>query len=168
MPAEITFRKAFGSFHTPVDVIVLLTRLLRPCPHIVQAGSHKSVFVLIGILYNAVGMLKFCSRIGPAHCRDLLWIAEEIAENIQMMHRHCVNLQLMILLQEGLPVRYRTHINRSNDRLADQALVQNPLHGPHRLVITHVGVDCDRNARFIAQTHDPSCFLDRHCNRLLA
>ena len=39
---------------------------------------------------------------------------------------------------------------------------------PHRLVITHVGVDCDRNARFIAQTHDPSCFLDRHCNRLLA
>ena len=87
-PAHSALGEAVGALHTPLDVGILGAGVVGPGPHVVQAGGHQAVLVMIGVLGDAVGVLELGARVGAADAGDALGIAEQVAEDVHMVDAH--------------------------------------------------------------------------------
>ena len=103
----------------------------------------------------------------PRQRRDLLGIAEQEAQHVEMVHAHVGERQPVVVLQKALPVRDRVHVDLREDDLAELAAVEDLLEHAHRLVVAHVLVDREDLAgrrRLVAQLDG---LLERQRQRLL-
>ena len=73
----------------------------------------------------------------------------------------------MKLLCPWHPVRDGAHFDRAEDRRTDPAALQDVLHAADRLIVTHVLIDAERDAGFLATLDHVLRVLHRHGERLL-
>ena len=70
---------------------------------------------------DAVRMLERRARVLARQGGDLVGIAEQEAQHVEMVHAHVGQRQPVIILQETLPVRDRVHVDLGKDDLAEIA-----------------------------------------------
>ena len=70
-------------------------------------------------------------------------------------------------LGPGHPVGDRPHLDRRQHRLAQHAVVEQRLQGPHRVVVPHVLVDLKHHAGLLARLDQARGLVVRHRQRLL-
>ena len=99
-------------------------------------------------------MREFSARISADADQDSLWIAEEKAIDVQMVDAHVEYRHSVVLTDEALPVGPSMHRNLGDDRIAEVAPVEECLQRPHRLVVPHVLVDGEEDARFVTEADD--------------
>ena len=94
-------------------------------------------------------------------------IAEPIAQAIEVMDRHEPQRRTAQCRLPRFPVRDAAHLDGCIDRLAECAGVEQRLGGADRLVITHVLIHRQDDARGFARLHCPQCVGVVHGERLL-
>ena len=86
-------------------------------------------------------MLKFGAGISPHGGVDFDGITEQKPQYVEMMNAHVEQRKPVIRGQKGLPMRYCTHLDRSQNRRSQLILLEQLLESAHRLIEPHVLVD---------------------------
>ena len=121
-PADRALGDALRALDAPVDVLVVLVAILaRTGPHILQRHGQHARREFHRRDGDAVGMVELRARILAGQRRDLVRIAEQEAQHVEMMHAHIGERQPVVLLEERLPVRDRMHVDLREDDVAKRA-----------------------------------------------
>src|SRR5258708_14658176 len=86
-------------------------------------------------------MLKFGAGISPRGGVDFDGITEQKPQYVEMMNAHVEQRKPVIRGQKGLPMRYCTHLDRSQNRRSQLILLEQLLENAHRLIEPQFLVD---------------------------
>src|SRR6185437_1906932 len=89
------------------------------------------------------------------------------AENVQVMDAHVEEGQAVVRLEKRLPVRTGSHLDRGQNRRAQNTALEQILERPHRLIVAHVLVDRQGETGIGAQVDDLPCLVGVQSERLL-
>ena len=107
------------------------------------------------------------ARVAPRHRGDLLRLAEQEPQHVEMVHAHVGERQPLVAGEKPLPVRDGVHVDLREHRLAQRPPVEELLQHPHRLVVAHVLVDRHRLSRRRRRVAHRDRLAERQRQRLL-
>src|SRR2546423_8865318 len=99
-------------------------------------------------------MRKLSARIGSHAAKNTLRLAEPVAKSIKMMNGHDPKSQPAQSFVPVLPMRYRAHFDRRENRLPNRSVPEQSFCGANRMVVAHV---------LIHRQNDPGAFTGPHC-----
>ncbi len=163
-PTDCPTGHAFGALHAPADADVRCGALAsRPGPHVITDHATQSVGVLQDVEPDSVDVRKLGSRIGRKAGEHSIGIAKPKSHRVQVMDRHDAAGQPSLSLaatasNAGSPAcRSWPSTGRPSDGSSINTLSKQRLAGPHRLVVTHVLVDAQRDPR-VSHRDSTICF----------
>ena len=167
-PADGPPRHSLQTFDAPFDVDIRLPAFARRAgPHVVERRAAQTAFVVQDVERDAVLVRELGARISADAAIDALRIAKQEPERVQVVDAHDPQREPAHVLLPRHPVRDGAHLDGGQHRFAEHPTLQQCLQRPNRLVIAHVLVDAERNARRFVGAHDRRRLPRVHGQRLL-